>query len=134
MGYSYPTQTPTILASATSANGTAREGTAINIIDTQPGTLSFGCVATIVTGSVVATFAIQVSRDNTVWYDVKLPNNAAQVTLAATGKIAIPMAQEFAGWLWVRCNATLSGAATAAGDLTAITAYYVPYGSLPLMI
>lgn len=118
------------LASATSANGTARNGAVLNGDLPHPGTLVIDCGATIVTGSVVASFKLQGSIDGTTWVDLKNLENVATVTLAATGTVAllVPMAaytfQQF------RAVATLSGATTAAGDLTVVTYRYVPRGRL----
>lgn len=132
MGFAYNRSSSTQLASATSANGTTRTTTTpLNIGDANPGSISFACQATIVTGSVVATFTPQVSMDASTWFDVKLPNNATNVTLSASGTIALPLGAEFQGWQYARCNALLSGAATASGDLTVVTARFVPYGMLP---
>lgn len=108
----------TSLASATSANGTARNGATVQTGAITPGSLSFRCKATIVTGSVVATFKVQVSRDDSTWLDFKPMNNAANVTVTATGEIVIAVDSAVHSWRFVRVVATLSGAATAAGDLT----------------
>jgi hypothetical protein len=129
MGRSASVQTlQTGLASATSANGAARNGTAISLATTAAGSLSIAASATIVTGSVVATFKPQVSLDNSTWYDVKLSNNAANVTLAATGDLALQL-MDLSGWKFFRVVATLSGAATAAGDLTSVSYVYRKFGS-----
>ena len=116
------------LASATSANGVARNGTSISLATVAAGSLSVAASATIVTGSVVATFKPQVSLDNSTWYDVKLSNNAANVTLAATGDLALQL-MDLSGWKFFRVVATLSGAATAAGDLTSVSYVYRKFGS-----
>ena len=116
------------LASATSANGVARNGTANSLATTAAGSLSIAASATIVTGSVVATFKPQVSLDNSTWYDVKLSNNAANVTLAATGDLALQL-MDLSGWKFFRVVATLSGAVTAAGDLTSVSYVYRKFGS-----
>lgn len=117
------------LASATSANGTTRSGASQPTGVMAPGTLSVQCTATIVTGSVVATFTPQVSMDGTTWYDVKASNNGANVALSATGNVALALGQSIAGWTFFRCNALLSGATTAAGDLTTVTYRWVRYGA-----
>lgn len=106
------------LASATSANGTARNGAGIDSGNMVPGSLSFYCSTTIVTGSVVATWKVQVSDDNVTFYDLKLLNNPAAVTVTATGDIVLVVPHSAHAWKWVRIQGTLSGAATAAGDLT----------------
>ena len=116
------------LASATSANGTARNGTSITLATVAAGSLSIAAQATIVTGSVVATFKPQVSLDNSTWYDVRLSNSAALVTVAASASLALQLA-DLTGWKFFRCVATLSGAATAAGDLTKVDYVYRKFGS-----
>lgn len=119
------------LASATSANGTARNGASLSLAICDVGTLSCQCTVTIVTGSVVCTWKPQVSWDGTTWYDVKSINNAAAVTSTADATLNIPIPQEaIAGWMFFRMVATLSGAATAAGDLTAVTYRYVQPGGM----
>ena len=117
------------LASATSANGTARNGASMALGIVEPGTLSVACDVTIVSGSVVCTMVPQVSMDATTWYDLKPANNAAPVTASVTATLAISC-PEASGWAFFRMKMTLSGAATAAGDLTACTYRYVKYGSL----
>lgn len=116
------------LASATSADGVARNGASLIVGIVQPGSLSVAVDLTIVTGSVVGTFKPQVSMDGTTWYDVKLPNNAALVTSAATATLCVSI-PDVSGWKFFRCVATLSGASTAAGDLTALTYRFVRYGA-----
>lgn len=108
----------TALASATSTNGTARNGATLQTGAYTPGSLSVLCSATIVTGSVVATFKVQVSDDDSTYYDLKPMNNAASVTIAATGSVVLSVDSSAHGWKFARIVATLSGAATAAGDLT----------------
>lgn len=116
------------LASATSADGTARDGASLIVGLVEPGSLSVQVTLTIVTGSVVGTFTPQVSMDGSTWYTLKLPNNAALVTSAATATLCLSM-PDVSGWKFFRCQATLSGAATAAGDLTALTYRFVRYGA-----
>lgn len=118
------------LASATSANGTARNGTAQATNQMQPGTLSASCSATIVTGSVVATFKWQVSADDSTWVDLKPMNNAAAVTVNATGSVVLDCPASAMGWRFVRAVATLSGAVTAAGDLTSVTTRWLAFNEL----
>lgn len=118
------------LVSATSANGTARNGTAIMSDDYQIGTLVFDCSTTIVTGSVVATFRVQGSVDGTTWVNLVDLANTAPVTTAATGTLAIVVPSAAYAFQQVRCTATLSGAATAAGDLTVVTARFIPRGKI----
>ena len=116
------------LASATSANGVARNGISITLATVAAGSLSIAAQATIVTGSVVATYKPQVSLDNSTWYDVKLSNNAANVTLTASGALALQL-MDLSGWKFFRVVATLSGATTAAGDLTQVDYVYRKFGS-----
>lgn len=123
--------TETALASATSADGVARTGATIPTNGIRPGSLCVECTATIVTGSVVATFKQQVSQDGTTWIDLKESNNPAHVTLAATGSVALSVPPGAHGWEYFRVTATLSGAATAAGDLTVCKYRYRPYGQSP---
>lgn len=120
------------LASATSANGTARNGASLSLEMCDVRTLCCQCTVTIVTGSVVCTWKPQVSWDGTTWYDVKLPNNAAAVTSTADATLAFMIPTEcIAAWNFFRMVATLSGASTAAGDLTEVTYRYVQPGGLP---
>lgn len=127
MGLLSGQRSQTALASATSSNGTARNGATFALPLAERGSLSVQCDITIVTGSVVCTTTPQVSMDGTTWYDVKLANNAATVTTAATATIAIQLA-DLSGWRFFRVVMTLSGAATAAGDLTAATYRFVRFG------
>lgn len=130
MGRSTSVRTSQVgLASATSANGVARNGTALPLELVAAGSLSVACTATIVTGSVVATFKPQVSNDNTNWYDVRLSNSAALVTVAASASLALQMS-DLSGWKFFRMVATLSGAATAAGDLTQVDYVARKFGSM----
>lgn len=129
MGRSTSVRTSQVgLASATSANGVARNGTALPLELVAAGSLSVACTATIVTGSVVATFKPQVSNDNSTWYDVRLSNSAALVTVAASASLALQMS-DLSGWKFFRMVATLSGAATAAGDLTQVDYVARKFGS-----
>jgi hypothetical protein len=118
------------LASATSAQDTARNGTAQTTNSIQPGSLIAKVAVTIVTGSVVATFKWQVSDDNSTFYDLKLPNNAAEVTITATATKAIPAPDGVCSWTYVRPVITLSGASTAAGDLTAVDMKWLSFNDL----
>lgn len=123
------------LASATSANGTPRNGAALSLAEVAGDSLSVIAYSTITTNSVVATFQPQVSNDNSVWYDVKLVNNASAVnTAAGTGSavetfLALSMA-DVTAWKFFRVKATLSGAATAGADLTKVDYQYRRFGSV----
>ena len=116
------------LASDTSLNGVARLGNSISLATVAAGSLSVAAQATIVTSSVVATFKPQVSLDNTNWYDVRLSNSAALVTVTASASLALQLA-DLSGWKFFRMTATLSGAVTAAGDLTKVDYVYRKFGS-----
>lgn len=129
MGRSASVQTAQVgLASVTSDNGVARNGTSITLATVAAGSLSVAAQATIVTGSVVATFKPQVSLDNSTWYDVRLSNSAALVTVSASASLALQLG-DLTGWKFFRVVATLSGAATAAGDLTKVDYVYRKFGS-----
>lgn len=124
------------LSLATSANGTTREGASLLMDFTAPGGLLILAHSEITTASVAATFTIQASNDASTWYDVKLPNNAAAVaTAAGTGapvstNLALTVPEGVYAAKYIRCNAVLAGAATAAADKTSVTYQYVPQGKL----
>jgi hypothetical protein len=121
----------TALASLTSPNGTARNGTAVNTNVVHPGTLVAHCVVTIVTGSVVCTIKHEVSLDNSTFVELAgLPNNAANVTVTATATKVIPVPPEACAFPFYRTVMTLSGATTAAGDLTACTNRWLAFNDL----
>lgn len=119
------------LASATSANGTARNGAALPLALAQPGSVSARVAGSITTSSVIATYKWQVTDDTGgTWYDMKLPNNAANVaTSAGTGSVvahSLCLELPFCamGWKYARLVATLSGAATDPADVTAVDYRY----------
>lgn len=124
------------LASATSANGTARNGATLDLSRVEPGTLVAVCQSSITTSSVVCTFKAQVSFDASTWYDLKSINNAANVaTAAGTGSnvdtlLALEIPASASGWKFFRMVATLSGAATAAPDVTVVTYRWLKWGTL----
>ena len=119
------------LASATSDNGTARNGAAVNSFEVAAGVLVADVSITIVTGSVVCTTKWQGSADGgTTWVDIKPMNNAASVTTTATATLALECPLSAWAFQQLRIVMTLSGAATAAGDLTAATYRFVPAGKL----
>lgn len=124
-----PLNTPA-LASATSANGVARNGATLVLNNTQPGFLVADCSVTIVTGSVVFTGKWQGSIDNSTFVDVVEPENPANVTITATGTKAITAPRGLWGFEYGRFVATLSGASTAGGDLTAVTYRARPFQPL----
>lgn len=129
-------QVEALLASATSANGTERTATtSFSTIKANPGSIVAICTCSITTASVVATFKPQVSLDNSTWFDLKLPNNASNVASAAgtgapvTSRFALdcPGASSFP---YFRCNATLSGAATAGADVSEVSVRYLRFDEL----
>jgi hypothetical protein len=122
----------TALSSATSANGTARNGAAVSMALVHPGTLVADCSVTIVTGSVVCTVKHEVSLDGSTYFELAgLPNNAANVTITATvANKAIPVPEAASAYPFYRTVMTLSGAATAGGDLTACTNRYLSFNDL----
>lgn len=125
------------LSSATSANGTARPGTAFTTEWASPGTIAVLCSADVKTSSVVATFKLQVSVDGTTFVDlsggtsspITFATSAGTGTTVTTTKV---LTFDIAAHAFVQCRvvATLSGAATGAEDLTSATLYYVPAGKL----
>ena len=131
MGIAYQRSNKTALATLSTSNGTARNGATLAIADVDPASLSVQTTTTIVTGSVVATYKPQVSMDGTTWYDLKLPNNAANVTVTADATLALDVPSSVMGWMYFRIVATLSGASTASGDTTAAVYRYVPQGQFP---
>ena len=119
-------EAPEILASGSAAS---RTSSTLMLDNMAPGSLALTVSATIVTGSLVATFKPQVSLDNSTWFDVKPSNNAAYVTITATGTAALQLA-DLTGFKFFRVVATLTGASPAAGDLTQVSAVYRKFGSM----
>lgn len=122
------------LASATSANGTARNGATLATYGIEPGSLMIKCYANVKTSSVLATFKVQVSDDGTNWYDLIDGGTAvSEATASGTGSdvetryaFTLP---DVSGFKNVRGVATLSGAATAAADLTKVDYKFRTYGA-----
>jgi hypothetical protein len=118
------------LASATSSNGSARDGATLSMANLRPDTVIAQCIGSITTSSVVATYKWQVSMDGTNWEELRTPQNAASVTIAGGGgsplahRVALSTGQDLSGYAYARVNATLSGAATAGADVTAVTYKY----------
>jgi len=124
------------LASATSANGSERTATtAFSTLKANPGSIVAICTCSITTASVVATFKPQVSLDNSTWFDLKLPNNASNVSSAAgtgsavTSRFALDCGAA-SSFPYFRCNATLSGAATAGADVTEVKVRFLRFDEL----
>lgn len=118
------------LASATSANGTARNGATLPLNQYQPGVLAAHLAVTIVTGSVVCTGKWQVSIDGSTFVDLKDQNNAASVTITVTDTRALSCPLSAFAYPYARFVATLSGAATAAGDLTQVDYRGMRFGAI----
>lgn len=125
------------LASATSANGTARNGTALVTEFAEAGTIAVLVTADITTASVLATFKLQVSVDGSSFVDLpgSSPSDVVFATAAGTGSSVVTsrvLSFPVAAHSFVQCRvvATLSGAATASSDVTSATMYYVPAGKL----
>lgn len=118
------------LASATSAQDTARNGATLSMAQIDKGTLVAQCIGSITTASVVATYKWQVSMDGTNWDELKLPSNTASVTIAGGGgsplahRVALIADASVTAYSYARVNATLSGASTAGADVTAVTYRY----------
>lgn len=117
----------TALASATSANGTDRTGATLIMSGVMQGTLVADTSTTIVTGSVVSTITWEGSQDGSTWVKVRSPENTAPTTITATATRGVSAPAGLWGYNYGRVVMTLSGAATAAGDLTAATYGYRPY-------
>lgn len=125
------------LASATSTNGTARNGTAFTTEWASAGTIAVVCTATVKTSSVAATFKLQVSVDGSTFVDLSgaSPDSVVFTTASGTGsEVTTSKVLTFpdAAHSFVQCRvvATLAGAVTAAEDVTSATLYYVPQGKL----
>jgi hypothetical protein len=124
------------LASATSANGVARDGASLPTNNIQPGSLIAQCIGSITTASVVATYAWHVTSDGTNWDPVVLPSNAASTTIAGGGgsplahrrALSCPDLSGYGPNASAKVVATLSGATTAGADVTAVTYRYVIHG------
>lgn len=120
------------LASATSANGTARNGATFATNSADIGTIAVMCTASITTSSVLATFKVQSSTDNTTWFDVVGLTTATDAgtgnPVTTTRVIIVPIA--CASMKSIRVVATLSGAATGVADVTSAVYQFVPFGGL----
>jgi hypothetical protein len=122
----------TSLAAATSANGTARNGAALVTGWFDPGACHFLCTSAITTSGVIATFKLQGTFDGSTYFDI---NGATWSSEAGTGgavttrkSLTVPTSAQ--AFKYVRCVATLAGAATAPADTTAVVACYNPFGRL----
>jgi len=110
------------LASLTSANGAARNGATLQLGTVAPGSLLVDITFTLVTALVVGTAAFQVSDDGVTFRPLATLNNAAFVntTAAVTTSLVVPIPDPSA-FRFFRVVLTLSGATTAAGDLSVAT-------------
>jgi hypothetical protein len=131
------------LASATSANGTVRNGASLSMSQVDPLTLSFECVGSITTSSVQATYKVQASPDGTNWDTlfygteplVATVSTPGGTTAAGTGspvahRLALVLPPAVSAYQFVRATAVLAGAATAGADVTAVTYRYCRVGTL----
>ena len=125
------------LASATSANGTGRNGAALNMNRVQPGTVIGEITGSTTTTSVVATYKWQGSMDNfTTAFDLKSMANATSVTTAAGTASPVPYTIAFecpisaSAYTSIRMVATLSGAPTAGADVTQVTYRFLGLGAI----
>ena len=120
------------LASLTSPVDTARNCTTFATNTADPGTLLVLCSASITTASVIATFKVQVSANNSTWYDLAGVSTATPAgtgsAVTTTRALAIPISAH--AIKSVRIVATLSGAGTAGADVTSASYQYVPFGGL----
>lgn len=124
----------TALASATSANGTARNGAVLAMSGVKPASLAIECTCSITTASVLATFLVQASSDQSTWYDVYAPAAVSVASPTGTGSpvtttrtISIP-AGPLSAYAYVRVKATLSGASTAGADVSSAIYRFRRYG------
>ena len=125
------------LTSATSLNGTARNGNAFTTEFASPGTIAVVCSASITTSSVLATFKLQVSADGSMYYDLS-GGTSSPITFATAGGTGTEVTTtkvltfDIAAHAFQFCRvvATLSGAGTNLADVTQATMFYVPAGKL----
>lgn len=124
----------TALASATSADGTARNGTTLPLAGVKPGSLAIDITSAITTSSVAATFKVQASSDASTWRDVYTTAAVSVASAAGTGSpvttnraILVP-GDALSSYAYARVVATLAGAATAGADVTSATYRFRRYG------
>jgi hypothetical protein len=113
--------------------GTTTAGTAVNLSDVVPGTLS--CLFNLLaeTNTITLTGKFQVSNDNSTWYDLagdaQNPANVAQCTGTAGADTAVarvlPVPPSAIGWNWIRAAVVNAVATGAAGDTYAFTFQYI---------
>lgn len=122
----------TSLAAATSANGTARNGAAIVTGWFDPGACHFLCTSAVTTSSVAATFKLQGTFDGTTYFDITGATwtSAGGTGAAVTTRQSLTVPTSAQAFKYVRCVATLAGAATGGADQTTVVACYSPFGRL----
>jgi hypothetical protein len=111
-------------------SGTTTPGTTIPTADIAPNSLSLLSAVTAATSTITLTPKIQVSHDNSTWYDAATGLADATATVEATGTATIvnrvfdvPSAL-YVGWQYIRA-AVVNGVTTgASGDLYAFTFQY----------
>jgi hypothetical protein len=125
------------LASATSANGTARNGGNLSVEQVALGSLVIECSSTITTASVLATFKAQASINGSTWFDLVTGTGIAVSTATAAGTgspvtttraLIVPASAH--AYPLVRGVVTLSGAATDPADVTVLSYRFVQPGGL----
>lgn len=123
------------LATLTSANGTARNGTSLAVESFARQALVLECTSAITTSSVVATFKLQGSMDGTTWFDISgaSASSAAGTGAPITTTLAIPVPANAHAYALVRGVATLAGASTAGADTTLLTYRFVQPGGLEMV-
>ena len=125
MSFSSRRRTTELLALATSAQDARRESAWVST-DRFGHRVPLGalllCRAVLSTASVVATFTVEVTDDQSTVYQLKPLNNPAIVATAAavTTEIAIPIPPEATAARYVRVVAVLSGAGTNPADQTSV--------------
>lgn len=127
-----PITSLTVLAAATSANGTARNSTATFCGNFDPLSCIFLCTSAVTTSSVAATFKLQGSFDGVVYFDLNglTWSSEAGTGAAVTTRKTLSVPNGIHGLRFVRCVATLAGAATAGADQTTVAVNYNPIGRL----
>lgn len=128
----YKRNSEVALTTLTSANGTARYGTALSVEKFALQSMVLECTSAITTSSVLATFKAQGSMDGTTWFDLVgiTGASAAGTGSPVTTTLAIPVPAHAHSYSLFRGVATLSGAATAGADTTLMTYRFVQPGGL----
>lgn len=127
-----PSNPTTVLATLTSANGTARQSTATATGVFDPISCIYMCTSAVTTASVVATFKLQASYDGTTYFDIAGAtfDSPAGTGSAVTTRKTLSVPNGIHAMRFVRCVATLAGAATAGADTTGVVVSYNPIGRL----